>query len=39
VGGAESQTAVTWLESAMLVRIDGRWRIEFFHSTRVPAEA
>jgi len=39
VGDAETATPVTWLESAMLVRLDGRWRIEFFHSTRVPAEA
>jgi len=35
VGGA--QTAVTWLESAVLRRDTGRWRIQFFHSTRAPA--
>ena len=39
VGDADSTTPVTWLESAMLVRVDSRWRIEFFHSTRAPAEA
>jgi len=39
VGDAETMTPVTWLESAMLVRVDSRWRIEFFHSTRAPAEA
>jgi hypothetical protein len=26
--------AVRWLESAMLVRKDGRWQTDFFHSTR-----
>jgi hypothetical protein len=26
-----------WLESATLVKQDGKWKIEFFHSTRVPA--
>jgi Domain of unknown function (DUF4440) len=36
VGDAETTTPVSWLESAMLARIDGRWRIEFFHSTRAP---
>jgi ketosteroid isomerase-like protein len=34
VGDAEKVTPVTWLESAMLVRDGGRWRIAFFHSTR-----
>lgn len=38
VGVADAMEPVTWLESAMLVRIEGRWRIEFFHSTRAPAE-
>ncbi|HEV2806574.1 MAG TPA: nuclear transport factor 2 family protein [Chthoniobacterales bacterium] len=27
---------VTWLESAFLRRENHHWRIEFFHSTRVP---
>lgn len=27
-----------WLESAVLERQDGRWKIAFFHSTRVPVE-
>ncbi len=27
---------LTWLESAVLRKVDGRWRIVFFHSTRVP---
>lgn len=26
----------TWLESAMLEKQNGTWRIRFFHSTRVP---
>ena len=27
---------VTWLESAVLEKENGAWRIRFFHSTRVP---
>jgi hypothetical protein len=27
---------VTWLESAFLRKENNSWRIEFFHSTRVP---
>jgi ketosteroid isomerase-like protein len=27
---------VSWLESAILRKDDGKWRIQFFHSTRVP---
>lgn len=27
---------LTWLESAVLRKVDGRWHIAFFHSTRVP---
>lgn len=30
---------VSWLESATLVHDGQRWRIRFFHSTRVPAPA
>lgn len=29
---------VSWLESAVLRREKGSWRIHFFHSTRVPSE-
>lgn len=29
---------VTWLESALLRKIGGDWKIHFFHSTRVPAK-
>ncbi|MGH7024946.1 MAG: DUF4440 domain-containing protein [Caulobacteraceae bacterium] len=34
---AEGVERATWLESAVLRRRDGRWRIRFFHSTRVVA--
>jgi hypothetical protein len=27
---------ITWLESAVLQRQAGTWRIRFFHATRVP---
>jgi len=36
VADASGVTPVTWLESAMLRREAGRWRIAFFHSTRAP---
>lgn len=29
--------SMQWLESATLVKQNGQWKIEFFHSTRVPA--
>jgi ketosteroid isomerase-like protein len=29
---------VSWLESAVLRKSDGAWRIHFLHSTRVPSE-
>jgi SnoaL-like domain len=29
---------VSWLESAVLLKNAGTWRIQFFHSTRVPAK-
>ena len=29
---------VSWLESAVLVEEAGAWRIQFFHSTRLPAK-
>lgn len=29
---------VTWLESAILRKEDGRWHIAFLHSTRVPSQ-
>jgi hypothetical protein len=38
VGDAAGVTPVTWLESAVLRHDGRRWRIRFFHSTRVPAE-
>jgi len=31
----EDKTDITWLESAVLKQIDGRWRIQLLHSTRV----
>ncbi|HTV09477.1 MAG TPA: nuclear transport factor 2 family protein [Candidatus Aquilonibacter sp.] len=31
-------TPMKWLESAILRREDGRWRVVFFHSTRQAAE-
>lgn len=34
VGDAAAAQPVTWLESAVLRHQDGRWRIEFFHSSR-----
>jgi ketosteroid isomerase-like protein len=36
VTDASGTKNVTWLESAVLARQEGRWRIRFFHSTRVP---
>jgi hypothetical protein len=33
IGDATGSEPVTWLESAMLRHQDGRWRIEFFHSS------
>ena len=33
---ASSTKDVTWLESAVLQKEKGDWRIHFFHSTRVP---
>jgi hypothetical protein len=39
ISDAAGTVPVTWLESAVL-RFDGsRWRIQFFHSTRVPTAA
>ena len=38
VTNASGVTPVTWLESAVLVRNSGRWRIRFFHSTRARVE-
>ncbi len=41
--GARTQAGVTrqlsWLESATLIHDGQRWRIRFFHSTRVPGPA
>jgi ketosteroid isomerase-like protein len=36
VGPADALKPMNWLESAVLVRDHGRWRIRFLHSTRVP---
>ncbi len=36
VGDATAMQPRRWLESANLRHTSGRWRIEFFHSTRVP---
>ena len=33
---ASGKQELTWLESAVLVKTGGEWRIRFFHSTRVP---
>ncbi|WP_372781911.1 hypothetical protein [Phenylobacterium sp.] len=35
-GKAGAMQPVTWLESAVLGYHDGRWRLEFLHSARVP---
>lgn len=35
---AASVKALSWLESALLRKEKGVWRIHFFHSTRVPSE-
>lgn len=34
--GDTAPTPLQWLESAILEKQDGRWKIVFFHSTRVP---
>jgi hypothetical protein len=36
VGDAAHADPMTWLESANLAYTQGKWRITFFHSTRVP---
>jgi ketosteroid isomerase-like protein len=38
VQDAAGKNDVSWLESAVLLKEGGAWRIQFFHSTRVPAE-
>ena len=35
---ATGKRDLSWLESAVLRKDKGTWRIQFFHSTRVPAE-
>jgi hypothetical protein len=37
VTDASGTVATKWLESAFLQRLDGVWKINFMHSTRVPA--
>lgn len=34
VGPTSARVPMVWLESANLRRVDGRWRVEFLHSTR-----
>ena len=34
-GDSTNLKPVRWLESAVLVKNDGIWKIDFFHSTRV----
>jgi hypothetical protein len=36
VKDASGTKNVTWLESAFLRKENQNWRLEFFHSTRVP---
>lgn len=38
IADAAGVNELSWLESAVLRRENGVWRIHFFHSTRVPAE-
>lgn len=38
VGPRERPTPIVWLESAALRRVDGRWRLEFLHSSRAAAD-
>jgi hypothetical protein len=38
VQDAAGKKDVSWLESAVLMKDSGSWRIQFFHSTRVPAQ-
>jgi hypothetical protein len=38
VQDAAGKKATSWLESAVLLKEAGIWRIQFFHSTRVPAK-
>jgi hypothetical protein len=38
VQDAAGKRDVSWLESAVLLKQKGAWRVQFFHSTRVPAK-
>lgn len=38
VGIAPDVNPVNWLESAVLVHRDGRWKVDFFHSQRAQAD-
>lgn len=38
VQDAAGKKDVIWLESAVLLKEAGGWRIQFFHSTRVPSK-
>jgi hypothetical protein len=39
VQDAAGKRDVSWLESAVLLKDTGTWRIQFFHSTRVPVKS
>jgi hypothetical protein len=39
VQDAAGRRDVSWLESAVLLKDSGTWRIQFFHSTRVPVKS
>ncbi|SEF94679.1 protein of unknown function [Bryocella elongata] len=36
MGAGQAPIPTTWLESAQLVKRNGAWKLQFFHSTRVP---
>lgn len=38
ISDAAGKRELSWLESAVLRKEKGAWRIHFFHSTRVPSE-
>lgn len=38
ISDAAGKKELSWLESAVLRKEKGAWRIHFFHSTRVPSE-
>ncbi|TKB43256.1 hypothetical protein [Thalassotalea mangrovi] len=38
IGDGENRKVVTWLESVVVIKTDDGWKLQQFHSTRVPAE-